>query len=102
MDRRLDRGWIAGAARPPAPSAAALRQGSRRRASSRATGGGKAMRFEITERRPFAGGASFGEHGGYEWLACRLHYAVDPANPRNAPITDLALAPRGVDGLVHF
>ena len=60
------------------------------------------MRFEVMERRPFAGGAGFGEHGGYEWLAGRLHYAVDPADPHNAPITDLHLAPRGADGLVHF
>ncbi|MDE2005768.1 MAG: hypothetical protein KGI51_04310 [Rhodospirillales bacterium] len=58
-------------------------------------------RFEIADRRPFAGGQSFGETGAYERLTGRVHFAVDPAAPENAWVVDLALAPRGPDGRVH-
>ena len=58
--------------------------------------------FEVLERRGFANGAEFGAAGAYEYLRCRAHYAVDPAAPAQAPITDLQHAPRGADGLVHF
>ena len=57
---------------------------------------------EITERAPFAGGAEPGGAGPYERVDGVLTYAVDPANPVNALITDLALAPRSADGLVRF
>ena len=57
---------------------------------------------EITERAPFAGGAESGRAGPYERVDGLLTHAVDPANPANALITDLALAPRGADGLVRF
>ena len=58
--------------------------------------------FTLQERRPFAGGQTFGASGAYELLLGRAHYAVDPAAPGNAPITDLALAPRHADGLIRF
>ncbi len=48
---------------------------------------------------PFAEGADHGATGAYELLCGRAHYAVSPDEPN---ITDLALAPRGADGLVHF
>jgi hypothetical protein len=35
-------------------------------------------------------------------LIGRAHYAVDPTAAANRPITDLALAPAGADGQVHF
>lgn len=57
---------------------------------------------EIVERGPFAGGASFGTAGPYERIKGRLHYAVDPEDPANAPIIDLGLAPRDERGLVTF
>ena len=60
------------------------------------------MQLDITSRFPFAGGASFGDAGPYEVLIGRARYAVDPAHPGQAPITDIALAPRGPDGMVHF
>ena len=60
------------------------------------------VNVEITERAPFAAGAEFGNAGPYERVDGLLTYAVDPANPANALITDLALAPRGADGLVRF
>ncbi len=60
------------------------------------------MQFEITDRFPFAAGASYGEAGAYEMLIARAHYRVEPELPAHAGITDLGLAPRGADGLVHF
>jgi Alpha/beta hydrolase domain len=59
-------------------------------------------RVEILERGPLAGGRVFGPVGAYERIKGRLHYAVDPENPANARIVDLALAPRDARGLVTF
>ena len=50
---------------------------------------------EITDRSPFAGGASFGDVGPYEKITGKLHYAVDPNNPYNARIVDLDMARTG-------
>lgn len=58
--------------------------------------------LEITERRPFAGGASFGEVGAYERIAGRVTFAVDPAHEVNRSIVDLGLAPRDDAGRVRF
>ncbi len=60
------------------------------------------MQLDITSRFPFAGGAPFGDTGPYDVLIGRARYAVDPDHPGQAPITDIALAPRGPDGQVHF
>jgi hypothetical protein len=59
-------------------------------------------RVEITSRAVLAAGATFGDTGPYEKIRGRLHYAVDPADPANAAIVDLELAPRGADGKVRF
>ena len=58
--------------------------------------------FEILERAPYADAQPFGEAGPYELIRGRLHYAVDPQDPHNAEIIDLALAPRDHDGCVRF
>lgn len=55
---------------------------------------------EVRERRVFAEGKSFGERGGYETLRGRLIYAVDPADPRNARIADIARAPLNSEGRI--
>jgi len=39
---------------------------------------------------------------GYEQVAGRLHFAVDPKNLRNAVIADIDKAPRNAQGLVEF
>jgi hypothetical protein len=57
---------------------------------------------EIKTRSPFAGGTAFGDVGPYEQLDGTVHFAVDPNHPRNAAITDLKLAPRDANGLVHY
>ena len=59
-------------------------------------------RFEVTVRRPLAGGRSFGDVGAYEELAGRLHFTVDPGHAANRAITDIALAPRDASGRVAF
>ena len=58
--------------------------------------------FEVTERRPYAGGRLFGDFGPFEICEGRIHYAMDPQSPRNAAIVDLANAPRDEDGKVRF
>ena len=59
-------------------------------------------RLEILLREPFAGGVSFGATGAYERLAGRLHFTVDPDDPANARIVDLAHAARNRDGRVSY
>ncbi|HEV8680878.1 MAG TPA: alpha/beta hydrolase domain-containing protein, partial [Stellaceae bacterium] len=58
--------------------------------------------IEVKSRVPLAGGREFGAVGGYRQLDGTAHFAVDPAHPRNRVITDIGLASRGGDGLVHF
>lgn len=59
-------------------------------------------RFDLTgpPRTAFAG-QSFGAVGRYETLTARATIALDPADPRNAVIADLALAPRNAAGRVE-
>ncbi|HMM40491.1 MAG TPA: alpha/beta hydrolase domain-containing protein [Thermomicrobiales bacterium] len=60
------------------------------------------VRFEELSREPYDGGSEFGATGAYERIDGRLHFAVDPANPANQAIVDLALAPRDERGRVRF
>ena len=54
-------------------------------------------RFDILDRSPAFAGRSFGDVGPYERITARATIALDPADDRNAVITDLALAPRSPD-----
>ena len=56
----------------------------------------------IESRAVVADGHSFGATGTYERSVGRIEFALDPAAPQNARIVDLAYAPRGADGRVHF
>ncbi len=58
--------------------------------------------LEIVSREPFAGGMAFGDVGPYEKIVGIARFAVDPNQPRNKQIVDLALAPRSRDGKVEF
>jgi hypothetical protein len=51
---------------------------------------------------PAFDGASFGDAGQYEILTGMAHGELDPADPRNAVITDIALAPRNGRGMVEY
>jgi hypothetical protein len=63
-------------------------------------------RFEILRVEPVApargGPAPAGTAGPFERLSGRVHGELDPADPRNAVITDLALAPRNARGRVEY
>jgi hypothetical protein len=58
--------------------------------------------LDIASNVPLAGGESFGLRGAYEEITGTVHFAVDPADPHNALIADIALAPRNPDGEVEF
>jgi hypothetical protein len=59
-------------------------------------------RFEVVSvQRPALEGARFGAAGTYEKIVGRVTVALDPADRRNAPIADLALAPRNAAGQVE-
>ena len=59
-------------------------------------------RFDvISTARPALEGRSFGSFGMAERITARATIAVDPGDPRNAVIADLALAPRNADGRVE-
>src|SRR4030095_1753615 len=57
--------------------------------------------FRITQRSTVLDGRPFGDAGAYEKIAGVLRIAVDPKNPANETIADLALAPRNAAGLVE-
>ena len=59
-------------------------------------------RIEIKTRQPLADGRKFDHVGCYEQLDGTAHFAVDPAHRLTCAVTDIDLAERGRDGLVHF
>ena len=59
------------------------------------------VRVVVDRREDVLDGRPWGDAGAYERLAGRIHFAFDPANPANAAIVDLALAPRNGDGRVE-
>jgi len=56
--------------------------------------------IEVTSRGAVAEGTTYGVYGEYEKIIGVVTFALDPANPENAQITDLALA-KDDDGLVR-
>lgn len=56
----------------------------------------------IRSRTPLAGGAPFGDAGGYQRLDGVVHFAVDPRHPANRAIVGLDMAAPGPSGLVEF
>lgn len=63
--------------------------------------GGDVVRVEIERREELLGGREFGSAGAYEKLVGRIFFAFDPANPANAAIVDLTLAPLNAEGRVE-
>jgi alpha/beta hydrolase family protein len=69
---------------------------------------GSAAHGRITEllidrvESPTFEGLSFGHTGQYEKLVGRVRGTVDPADPSNSLLTDIALAPRNPAGLVEY
>ena len=59
-------------------------------------------RFELTgPPQPVLDGREFGAAGRYERITARATIAVDPDDPRNAVIADIAAAPRNAEGRVE-
>ncbi|MCJ2133773.1 hypothetical protein MKK69_06775 [Methylobacterium sp. J-026] len=58
--------------------------------------------IDITAVEPFADGAGFGQAGPYERVIGFARGEIDPADPANAGIADIALAPRNARGLVAY
>ncbi len=59
-------------------------------------------RLDISTRKAFADGQTFGKVGRYEQIDGVAHFAVDPTDGDNAVIADMGLAPRNEAGLVEF
>src|SRR5262245_44234396 len=56
----------------------------------------------VSTESPTFGGRTFGAVGAYEKLRGRAYGEVDPSDPRNALIVDLARAPRNARGMVEY
>jgi hypothetical protein len=65
-------------------------------------GEARITRFEVLRTEPAFGGQAFGTTGVYEHVFARVHGEVDPADPKNAIVQDLNLAPRNARGLVEY
>lgn len=66
-------------------------------------GAAQITRIEITRvQSPTFEGMAFGDVGQYEKLVGRAFGEVDPADPRNAVIADIDLAPRNERGIVEY
>ena len=59
-------------------------------------------RLEIIRTEPAFGGQAFGAAGAYEHVVAIAHGEIDPAEPGNAIIQDIALAPRNAAGRVEY
>ncbi|KMO12765.1 hypothetical protein SQ03_23645, partial [Methylobacterium platani JCM 14648] len=64
--------------------------------------GAEVTRFEtVAAETPALQGRSFGERGRAEKITGRATIALDPADPHNAVIADIALSPRNAEGRVE-
>src|SRR3954469_1265591 len=59
-------------------------------------------KIEVTKETPTFDGKSFGAAGQYEKLYGRAYGEVDPKDPRNAVIVDIANAPKNARGMVEY
>jgi len=69
---------------------------------SASTARAEVSKVTIASRAVIADGQPFGSAGPYEKLTGTIEFSVDPADPHNQRIADLAHAARGSDGRVHF
>ena len=60
------------------------------------------VRLEIATRGPAFKGENFPAPGVYETITGIAHMRIDPQDPANRGIVDLALAPRAEDGMVEY
>jgi hypothetical protein len=62
----------------------------------------KITRVIVTKTEPYLDGKVFGPAGSYEKLTGQTYGEVDPANPLNAVIQDIKLAPKNERGMVEY
>jgi hypothetical protein len=62
----------------------------------------KVIHITVTSRTPALKGQSFGKAGPYELVRGTATGELDPADRRNAVITDIQLAPRNANGKVSY
>ena len=60
------------------------------------------VRLEITSREPMHNGQAVGAAGPFEMIRGKVHGEIDPADPHNAIIQDIQLAPRNARGKVEY
>jgi len=60
------------------------------------------VRIEITSREPANEGRSVGTVGEFEIVRGKIYGELDPADPHNTLIQDIALAPRNERGKVEY
>ncbi|MGI8547591.1 MAG: alpha/beta hydrolase domain-containing protein, partial [Gemmatimonadaceae bacterium] len=61
----------------------------------------RVVRVVVDRREPIGGGHVFGTGGPYERIVGKIFIALDPKNPHDTQIVDLALAPRNAQGEVE-
>jgi hypothetical protein len=59
-------------------------------------------RVDVVSRRDVLAGRAFGTTGAYEVIVGKIHFVIDPANPRNRVVIDLDKAPRNAAGQVEL
>jgi len=62
----------------------------------------KITSVNVVLRQPFAPGTTFGAAGEYIRISGTVHGELDPEDPRNAKIINLAGAPRNIRGMVEY
>ena len=62
----------------------------------------RVTKITIDSTTPVGNGASFGSVGKYELLRGTAYGEIDPADRRNAIITDITLAPKNANGKVEY
>lgn len=62
----------------------------------------KITKIVIAQKAPAFDGATFGAAGAYEQLDGTAYGEIDPRDPLNAIIQDIALAPRNARGMVEY
>jgi hypothetical protein len=67
-----------------------------------ATARAEVVKIEITSREPMNNGQPVGAAGTYEIIKGRIYGEIDPKDPHNAIIQDIALAPRNARGKVEY
>jgi hypothetical protein len=62
----------------------------------------RVVRLDVTSRRPFEGGKSFGSAGTFEQLEGTVYFEVNPLDPLNDVIVNLDKARLNAKGVVEF